>query len=361
MTPSLNQALHMIVSKSWKGAKNSDYDVKANLTTAGDVCFIYNSDNKEGRFVYRDNDTIKAGPLLSKTNIFNVLEAYRQDPKGTSGTVLTKYHKKVSAISFDTTMPDTIESNDVASITVAIQNYLVTGDENTYLKQGFCQLSTTITKPQILVTLAKSLVDNLKRDEGLGIEVCVGTVTAAGAVTPKVTFDQLKTLKLSQLLALTGVTKTMSVIISETNTEWELGKFNFERPQFDVYYGTIKWGTTLPVEDYQWATVTNYQVENAGVVNGYAYADLEYFCQAMRGNMMRKKYFPYSNFTQPLIDPTLEYESVIFDYSYQGDAEDIQKSPAQLYVVTTKGGIATIVSAIETALGLVAASTSSNG
>lgn len=361
MNPNLNQALHMIVAKSWKGVKNDDYDVKAGLTTAGDVCFIVNPDTKQGRFVFRDNDTIKSSPLLSKADIFSVLDAYRTSPNGANGTVLTKYHKKVSALSFKDTVPDTIDSTDVATINLSIKNYLVIGDENTYLKQGFCQLTPTITKPQILVTLAKSLVDNLRRDEGLGIEVCVGSVSSAGAVTTKISFDQLKTLKLSELLKLTGVTKTMSVVISESQAEWELGKYNFERPQFDVHYGTIEWGTISKVADYEWADIDNYQIENAGVVNGYAYADLEYFCQAMRGNMLRKKYFPYSNFTQPLIDPTCEYESVVFDYHYEGDAEDVQHSPAQLYVVALKGNLTAIVTAIETALGLKSAPAQSGG
>lgn len=353
MNPNLQQALHMIVSKSWKGVKSTDYDINAGLTTAGDTCFIVNPNTKEGRFVFRDNDTIKAGPLLSKSDIFSAVEAYRTGPK-TGNTTITRYHKKVTAVSFSSAMPDTIDSNDVMTINLAIRNYLVLGDENTYIKQGFCQLNPSITKPQILVILAKSLVSNLKRDSGLGIEVQVGTVSAAGAVTTKISFEQLKTMKLNALLAITGVTKTMSIVISETQAEWELGKLNFERPQFDVHINTISWGSTLPVSDYEWGEIKEFNLVNSGVVNGYAYADLEYFCQAMRGNMMRKVGFPYTNFTQPLIDPTLEYESVVFDYSYQGDAEDVQKSPAQLYVVTPAStGISTLLNAVATALGLI--------
>lgn len=366
MNPNLQQVYHMVVVKDWKGTKSSSYDINANLTVAGDACFIYNSNTKEGRFVYRDNDTIKAGPLLSRADVFNVIEAYRTDPKK-GNTPLTKYHKKITAVGFASQVGSTLESNDVATINLSIKNFLVVGTENTLLVQGFAQLHDGITKQEVILRLAKSLADAIKRNTGLGIEIKIGTITSAGVVTEKVSFDNLKKYKLVDLLTggsqatigINAVTQTSCVIIEETASEWELGKFNFERPDFSVSYQTINYGgrNELYQESYEWGKIDNYSVANEGIVNGYAWADIEYACQAMRGNVARKMNFPFSNYTQPLIDPTLEYESVIFDYSYQGKAEDIQKSPAQLYVVSPKTGgtIATIVSALESALGLVEA------
>ena len=384
MNPNLQQMLHMVVAKNWVGVIDaaSDYtngDVKQTLTTAGDVAFVVNS-NKEGRFVFKDNDGIKMSNLLSKSDLFSMIDAYRTDPKNAAGTAaLTKFHQKVTAIKLVSPYNTSsgVESNDVASVTVHLRHYLVLGEDNVYLKQGFCQVREGMTAKEIIITLAKSLADNMKRDANLGFEVCVGPSSAATPLptvaNQKITFAQLKSMKLSDLLQITTAL-TDALIIYETYNDWELGRYNFSRPEFDVTYSTLQVGGgssgSLVTEVDNWAELVNYQVENGGMVNGYAFADLEYFCQANRGNMNRKMFFPYSNFTQPLIDPTLEYESLVIDSHYEGDAEDIQKSPVQLYVVAKKSGatgagwtatIAGIVSAIESALELTAPASGGEG
>lgn len=378
--PVLNQAIDMITVKSWKGVSNgSGTDYRNSLTTAGDVCFVYNPTTLEGRFVFRDNDTIKSSALLTKDDIFSKIQSYRKGDQlpGATPVSLTKFAKKITTVKLnpDDTTNGTFTSIDTASLTISLRNHLVIGVDNTYLKQGFAQLHDGITDEETLVRLAKSLVDNMRRDANLGIKISIGSVNAStGAITTHASLDTLTKNKLDVLVAaINGDTSGMasgtsvssvdastdSVLIEEIQLDWDLGKFTFERPDFVVSYTPISVGGVSGIvqDDYEWCTITNYSFQNIGATNGYAYADLEYFCQAMRGNTQRKMFFPFSTYTQPLIDPTLEYESFIIDYAYKGDAEDVQKSPAQLYIVAqapasgTTSTIGTIISALETAFG----------
>lgn len=379
--PVLNQAIDMLVVKSWKGVSDgSGTDYRGSLTTAGDACFVYNAATLEGRFVFKDNDTVKSSPLLTKADIFSVIDSYRKGDQlpGVTPTSLTKFAKKIVAVSVnpDDTTNNVFTSIDTASLNLNIRNYLVIGQDNTYLKQGYAQLHDGITPQEVLVRVAKSLVDNLKRDTNLGIKVSIGTLnTSTGVITTTVSTDTLAKNKLDVLVlnvngssnppslapntSVANLAATDLILIEETMLDWDLGKYNFERPDFEVSYTPITVGgvSGLVQDDYEWATIENYSFKNIGAPNGYAYADLEYFVQGMRGNSLRKDWFPYSTYTQPLIDPTQEYESLVIDYSYRGDAEDVQKSPANLYVVAKapSGGasstIDTIITALETAFG----------
>lgn len=353
--PTLNQALHLIVCKKWLDPSSA---AVSNITTAGDVLLIKNADGN-ARFIYKDNDdTLKSSNLLN-ADIFAAVEAYRKgDMRGSNAQ--TKVDKKYVVIGCNDA---TLASDDVAAVHLNLKNYLVIGDGNNYIKDGYAQLHINIARNEVIIRLAKSLTDNMKRDGNLGIKISVGTVTedSAGNVTAiastVITDTVLKTSTLDSLITNYGSNAgNLKLIVEETMLDWDLGRLYFQRPDFDAYTNTIDVVSGGVVNsDYQWASIKVF-VSHAGVSNGYKYADLEYFCKAERGNYWRLVGFPYNTTTQPLVDPTIEYQSLTFDLSYRGDAEDIQKSPKQLVLIAPASGAGaismdSIISDIETLMG----------
>lgn len=331
--PNVNQHYDCIVIKDWNGVKTDKADIAAGVANPGDAIFFANS-NGEGRFIYKDNDTVKSSVLFN-TDIFSQYQKHTR-----VRAVDTKYQRKTVVIKPKSNIFDgngKVQSNDVAAIHLTIKNFLVLGEYNTYMKDGYAQLNTTMTQDELLFQLAKSLVQNMSRDNNLGINVYIGTATVSGA-TPVVTMAQLKDAK-----SITDVTMTNAdcIAIQENPMQWELGRFYHERPSFDVSTNLIEVGVAMPVE-MAWAEdVTDYTFyDRGGVPNGRAAAEIEYFCQAQRGDKWGKGGYPYTFHAEGLIDPTKEYDIVVFDITYRGDAEDIQYSPKQLYLFMEKANSA---------------------
>ena len=363
--PVLNQSLGLITVKSWKGVKQSG-DTTSVLTNAGDVAFILNPKTKEGRFLYKDNDTIKSSELLSKDIIHHAISAYRENPKAADNTTnLTKMGKKIITIDVDSSMLTSnavTNSDDVASVYLEIRNWFVVGLDNISIKNGYAQLHTGKKKNEIILGIAKSLADSIKREQNWGIKVHIGTVSAAGAVTAAVPYETLIKYKYDKLKAdyapasSPTITNSMKVIIEETNCNWELGKYSYERPDFTVTQQTVK---ANDLEDQKFFVIEEKNYLNTGIANGRLYAELEYWTMGWKGNQTRKNFFPYNNYTPGIVDPAKEYEAVVIDSYFQGPAEDVQRSPKTLYVIAEKpqsgtGTIETLTTEVLTALGLIA-------
>ena len=92
-------------------------------------------------------------------------------------------------------------------------------------------------------------------------------------------------------------------------------------------------------------------------------AEIEYASQAQRGDFWGKGGYPYTFHADGLADPTKEYDVAVIDVAYRGDAEDVQYSPKQLYVVgekttTTSNGTTTVTMPITGSNGVMDAITS---
>lgn len=357
--PNVNQHYDCVVIKDWKGVfdgttgKTKD-DVLAQLTTSGDVAFITSksspSDTKvAGRFLYLDNDTVKSSVLFN-ADIFSQYQSHTR-----VRAIDTKYQRKTVIVKPKSNIFDgsgNVQSNDVAAIHLTIKNFLVLGDYNTYMKDGYVQLNTTMTQDEMLFQLAKSLVSNMKRDTNLGINVFLATYDSTqdtGYDTVQVTKAQLEAAK-----SVSDVTTGYDcIVIQEEPLKWELGRFYNERPSFDVTTSLAEIGVAMPVE-MAWAEdVTDYTFyDRGGVPNGRAAAEIEYFCQAQRGDKYLKGGFPYTFHADGLIDPTKEYDVAVFNITYRGDAEDVQYSPKQLYLFMEKANsAATPLNTVMTAIG----------
>lgn len=343
--PNVNQHYDCIVIKNWNGAKTDKADIATYVVNPGDAIFFANSKG-EGRFIYRDNDTIKSSVLFN-TDIFS------QYQKNTRVRAIdTKYQRKTVVIKPKSNIFDgngKVQSNDVAAIHLTIKNFLVLGEYNTYMKDGYAQLNTQMTQDELLFQLAKSFVRNMSRDNNLGINVFIGTSTSTGA-TSVVSMAQIKAANSVSDVTMTGAD---CIAIQEDPLQWELGRFYHERPSFDVTTNLVEVGIAMPVEMAWSEDVTDYTYYGRnGVPNGRAVAEIEYFCQAQRGDKWLKGGWPYTFHADGLVDPTKEYDIAIFDITYRGDAEDVQYSPKQLYIFKEKANsAATPLDAVMTDIG----------
>ena len=126
-----------------------------------------------------------------------------------------------------------------------------------------------------------------------------------------------------------------ALAITAVEQPWSLGKQSFELPHFSV--------TTVPVVsngmDTQWATISTIQPRGSAIANSKKIADLEYFCAGERGDVYRGMGYPNNFDFQPMIDPTspMGYDVVTIGYFWQGNAEDIQKSPKEILFVAPSG------------------------
>lgn len=334
--PNLNQAYDLIVVRNWNGVKTDKADIATGTANPGDVIFFANA-NGEGRFMFRDNDTLKSSVLFN-TDIFS---SYKNHTRVRATD--TKYQRKTVIIEPKSTLFDgngKVQSTDVASVILTFKNFLVLGDYNTYVKDGYVQLNRNMGKEEMLFHIAKTLAKSMKRDKNLGICVFLGTKTtsAGGATTGatvKVTQAQLDAAKSPSDVTLTGVD---CIGIQETEMKWELGRFYFERPSFDVTTNLIEAGAVGDTFEQVWAedVTDNTVYDKNGVPNGRMVAEIEYASQSQRGDFLGKNGYPYNFHADGLVNPNCEYDIVVFDITYRGDAEDVQYSPKQLFVVMEK-------------------------
>lgn len=86
-------------------------------------------------------------------------------------------------------------------------------------------------------------------------------------------------------------------------------------------------------EDIVWGTDTIAASNIAGntvIPSVYELADLEEFTMGERGDDKRGYNYPYNYAPTPLIDLSKEYDVVSVEFAWQGNAENIQKSPRMI-------------------------------
>lgn len=118
---------------------------------------------------------------------------------------------------------------------------------------------------------------------------------------------------------------------------WVLGKISYHTVNFDVAVSPI---TIAGVETRDWATIEKYfgsteMVDHAP--NSKKIADLECFCAGERGDVYRGVGYPNNFEFVPQINPANAngYHILDIQYYYDGDAEDVQKSPKELIIAST--------------------------
>ena len=159
-----------------------------------------------------------------------------------------------------------------------------------------------------------------------------------------------------------GDTTTNGVVLTEVMQQWKLGTMRQELLPFELGAETV----TIDGVDVNWLhrdsttgnvpfTLVNATdgLTGATLTNYHDIADLEYFCMGARGDQYRKIGWPNFIETNYLVNTDVLYDTIDIQYFYDGNAEDVQKSPKTLTIVSPTGVVTTATArAIAASLGL---------
>ena len=204
---------------------------------------------------------------------------------------------------------------------IAFRQFVGISEEDQYFKYGTVHVTTGMTASAFYIALAQSLFKNFSRDISKLVNIYMYDGTNYMQVTA------------ATVNSITGASYT-GVAIEEAPQDWILGVYK----QYSVNYTVQPVSILNNSQEVIWGTVTDTTSTNTNYyINGKVMADMEYFCMGERGDIYRNVGFPYILHTQYLIDSTKEYHSIDIAYFYQGNAEDIQKSPKTITILVPKG------------------------
>ena len=157
-------------------------------------------------------------------------------------------------------------------------------------------------------------------------------------------------------------TTTNGVVLTEVMQQWKLGTMKQELLPFELGADaitidgvTVNWlhrDSTTGNVPFTLVNATD-GLTGATLTNYHDIADLEYFCMGARGDQYRKIGWPNFIETNYLVNTDVLYDTIDIQYFYDGNAEDVQKSPKTLTIVSPTGVVTTATArAIAASLGL---------
>ena len=149
-----------------------------------------------------------------------------------------------------------------------------------------------------------------------------------------------------------------AIVIEAAEQPWLLGRAQYEFLDFSVATDPI---ISSGLET-KWATITyDASHPSTAIQNSKRIADLEYFCMGERGDIYRNVGWPNSFEFTPIVNAAAQYGYHVIEltWAYQGDAEDIQKSPKELIIVAPAEGATTytVINAVAADINTAAGST----
>lgn len=331
-TFSTNQVKQLYVAKA----------VDGNLDTVGDIKF-FNAGDGQIAAKYVGNDGVVRTDLIDLATL-----------KG----------KAIKA----SAMGDYLESAFIASTSaVAGQDYILkvtvdefggmTPEDKTFILADYRAKSGDAAK-NVLAGLAVALAKNNEKAAYSKL-INVFVTTAATPSTTLTLNTNLWAVSASDTEAAIAAKGSLTAIIIEAAEQpWALGKIGVERVGIKVAADPIM---SSGIET-AWATVTYGTAHpTPKLVNSKKIADLEWFAFGERGDIYRGINWPNNFEFTPLVDPnaTYGYHVLELTWAYQGDAEDIQKSPKELVIVVPAEG-ATTYTAINDIIGTASSSADAN-
>lgn len=264
-------------------------------------------------------------------------------------------------------MAENLESAFVASTSaVAGQDYILkvtctefggmTPEDKGFIFADYRAKSGDAAK-NVLAELAVALANNAAKAAHSKV-INVFVTTAATAAT-SLTSSNLWAVPAGSDAATVAAHGSLTAIIVEAAEQpWTLGKSDAARVSIEVSADSIM---SSGIET-AWATVTKNVAHPSGPVkNSKKIADLEAFCWGERADIYRGMGYPNNFEFTPLVNPaaTYGYHVIELTWAYQGDAEDIQKSPKELVIVSPAEGDTTytVINAVAADINTAAGST----
>ena len=331
-TFSTNQVKHLYVAKA----------VDANLDTVGDITASAAGD-KDIVLKYVGNDGVVRSDIINTDNIV--------------------YAKAIKASSMDQYLDssyvavNTVAANQHYILKVIIDSFGSLAEEDKgfifadYMSKGTDQAKNIIAG--LAVNLAKNAT---KAAYNPVINVYVTTQSAGQSLTIGTNAWKVEASDTETAIAAKG--SLAGLVIEAADQPWTLGKEAFNLLKFNVTAATI---ISSGVE-VNWATITKGTTHaTAALHNGKKIADLEWFCMGERGDVYRGMGYPNNFEFSPLVNPaaTYGYHVIELAYYYAGDAEDIQRSPKEIVIVSPAEGATTytVINAVAGAINTAAGTT----
>ena len=327
-TYSVNQVRHLYVAKALKTAVTQ-------LAAAGDI--LPKADTAKSTMYFQYFSPAGVIESSDKIDIKNITYA-----KATSSQYLAKKLDRYQVV-LD---PEVNSGNPVAGqdylLRLAFRQYVGLSPEDQYWKFGMVHAVSGMTASNFYKAMALSLARNIAREATPLVTIYL--VASGPAYTP-VTID-------TDPATLTGT--YTGIQIEQVAQDWILGVM----PQGYIPFAVQPTNITFEGDERIWGTVTTVTSINV-VQDGHDIADLEYFTMGARGDFYRNMGWPNVIHTTYLVDPTQKYDTLDISYYWAGGAEDVQKSPRTITLVTVDDGSHTamkaLIAAINTASGLTIA------
>lgn len=264
-------------------------------------------------------------------------------------------------------MAENLESAFVASTSaVAGQDYILkvtctefggmTPEDKGFIFADY-RAKTGDAAKNVLAELAVALANNAAK--AAYSKVINVFVTTAATPSTSLTSSNLWAVPAGSDAATVAAHGSLTAIIVEAAEQpWALGKSDAARVSIEVSANSIM---SSGIET-AWATVTKNVAHPSGPVkNSKKIADLEWFAFGERADIYRGIGYPNNFEFTPLVNPaaTYGYHVIELTWAYQGDAEDIQKSPKELVIVSPAEGDTTytVINAVAGDINTAAGST----
>ena len=201
---------------------------------------------------------------------------------------------------------------------VQVNNYLAPGDANVLIRSAVVHAVKDMTAAKFYEKMVNSLKLNFARDP-----------------QPLLEFEVSKTSD--------GDHTANGIVIKEVGDQpWRLRVLSQDAVNFAVIPTTGR----SDGEDVVWGS-TEYGETDTVVGNGKQVADLEYFCQAERGDMFRNMGWPNNIDVKYMVDPSKEYDMLDLHYYFSGAGVQVHKSEKDITIVTDN---TTVMTALKDAL-----------
>ena len=314
-TYSVNQVRHLYVAKTLKKEVTQ-------LTDAGDI--LPKADTAKSTMYFQYFSPAGVIESSDKIDIKNITYA-----KSTPSRALVKKLDRYQVVLDSTINRGAPVAGQDYLLRLAFRQYVGLSPEDQYWKFGMVHAVSGMTASDFYKAMALSLAKNMAREATPLVTIYL--VVSESAYT-KVTIDtNPATLKDTY----TGIQ------IEQVAQDWILGVM----PQGYIPFAVQPTNITFEGDERIWGTVTTVTPINF-VQNGHDIADLEYFTMGARGDFYRNMGWPNVIHTTYLVDPTQKYDTLDISYYWAGGAEDVQKSPRTITLVTVDDGSHTKMKAL---------------
>lgn len=318
-TYSVNQVRHLYVAKALKTEVTQ-------LIAAGDI--LPNVDAAKSTMYFQYFSPAGVIESSDKIDIKNITYA-----KSTSSKALVKKLDRYQVVLDSTINSGAPVAGQDYLLRLAFRQYVGLSPEDQYWKFGMVHAVSGMTASDFYKAMALSLARNIAREATPLVTIYL---VASDTVYTTVTID-------TDPATLTGT--YTGIQIEQVAQDWILGVM----PQGYIPFAVQPTNITFEGDERIWGTVTTVTPINS-VQNGHDIADLEYFTMGARGDFYRNMGWPNVIHTTYLVDPTQKYDTLDISYYWAGGAEDVQKSPRTITLVTVDDGNHTTMKALIAAI-----------